>query len=198
MKKKHLNSLLLIAAISTSSIFNQAAAFEGNEPSPSALEGNHLQYRVEYKNMKKLMSAIDENQFEIEFFKEEKKRNREKGDKIARNISRKHLRKARADLRRNKKHLRIEKQDLASDQLAVYIEDRKEILDTKKELRKAKRQLRKDTRRENQHLLAEDAQQIENLEDQLEVQEQHSDEMVEETFEFFDHLNEEIDETMKS
>lgn len=194
MKKK---SLLLIALISTGVIgFETSAIAKEKEKTPTSLEGNRLKNRKEYKDMKNLLVKITQDKESIAFHKAELKENRKTGKKIPAHISKKELRKAKADLKRDKKHLRINKQDLRSDQIVAYYEAKKSEFSTKKELRQAKRELKKDIRQNNTAEIDGDLKRIEALKAQAAKEGEFAEVVKDDAFEFFAYLDDEIDQVV--
>lgn len=193
MKRQKIMSIALTALMTTGLMGVQATFAGEGEPK---LKGNHLQNRVEYKDMKATMSRIDQDQARIEKYKAELKANREADDRIAIHMSKKNLKKAKADLKGDKKHLRIDRRDLKKDQQVAIISAHIQAYETWQELKEAKRKLRKDLRQDNASELAADIQRIETLTKQLEKEDQKTIALEQDVEEFFAYLDEEIDETL--
>lgn len=198
MKNLKARNLLLIGLISTGlfGFESTSFAFGKKDKSPTSIDGNRLENRKEYKDMKKTLANIENDQIRIEFYKAELKANKDANLAIQTHMSRKELRKAKADLQRDKKYLKIDRRDLKADQQVAICDAKKSERTTKKELRQAKSDLRRDLMFNRTDELTADVEAIQNLEAKLEKQENHTAWIKEDVDEFFAYLDEEIDETI--
>ena len=186
---------IAIVALMTSGIFG-TTVFAGDDKEPN-LEDNQLKNRVEYKSMKASMSRIDKDQARIDFYKNELKLNRKADRKIEVHMSKKELHKAKADLKRDKAYLRIDKRDLRKDQRLALWEARQAECQARVDLRQAKRELRKDSRKGNLEDQASNLETVKTLTKTLEVKKVKKANLKSDVNDFFDHLDEEIDETLE-
>lgn len=198
MKNLKARNLLLIGLISTGlfGFESTSFAFGKKDKAPASIDGNRLENRKEYKDMKSTLAHIENDQTRIEFYKAELKANRKADLAIETHMSKKELKKAKADLKRDKKYLKIDRRDLKSDQQVAICDAKKSERATKKDLRQAKRELRRDLLFNRSDELTADAEAIQNLESKLEKQENHTAWIKEDVDEFFAYLDEEIDETL--
>lgn len=192
--KKQMKNVALAALLTTVSFGSTAFAGDDNTPN---IDDNRLKNRVEYKDMQVALDAIDESQARIEFYKQEKKANRKADKTIALHMSKKELRKARVDLAKEKAYLRIDKRDLKKDQKVAMKEERKEVRAAKKDLRQAKRKKRKSDRQDDYSTFIQSSNKVDDLESKVEMEKQQSEALEEDVDEFFDYLDDEIDETLK-
>lgn len=169
-------------------------SFAGN--TEGSIEGNRFLHRKEYKDMKATMSRIEKDRERIAFHKAEYKKNKEAGLVIESHMSKKELRKAKADLKRDKRYLRIDKCDLQADQAVAVRQSNSDRRETKKELRAAKKELRKDTRQGNTADLKADKARVEYLTLKKELKEKQSEALKDEVYAFFIYLDDEISEVV--
>jgi len=191
--KANLKNLFLVGMIGASTIATQFAfAGEGDKQ----IDAHRLANRKEYKDMKRSMSNIQNDRERIVFHKAEFKKNKKAGLTIEKHMSKKELRKARADLRRDKRYLRIDHRDLAADQwTAIKAQDR-EKCEAKKELRVAKREVRRDLRKGDEIEFAYDSAKLQALYAKRDLEQQQSVALKEDVYEFFVLLDEEIEEVV--
>lgn len=193
MEKMNLKNLFVIGMMVTG-LLATTPSFAAHEE--GSIKGNRFLNRKEYKEMKASLSRIEKDQQRIAFYKAELKKNKEADLAVAAHMSKKELRKAKADLKRDKKYLRIDKCDLQADQYTAIHQANVETKAVKKELREAKRELRKDVRQGNTTDLKGDVALIENLELKKELKAKQAEALKDDTYAFSMYLEEEIDEVV--
>lgn len=169
-------------------------SFAGN--TEGSIEGNRFLHRKEYKDMKATMSRIEKDRDRIAFHKAEYKKNKEAGLVIESHMSKKEIRKAKADLKRDKKYLRIDKCDLQSDQAVAVRQSNSDRRAAKKELQVAEKELRKDTRQGNTADLKADQALVQKLTLKKELKEKQSEALKDDVYAFFIYLDDEISEVV--
>lgn len=195
MKNLKARNLLLVGLISTGlfGFESTSFAFGKKDKEPVSIDGNRLENRKEYKDIKNTLSHIENDKIRIDFYKSELKANRKADFVIPTHMSKKELRKAKADLRRDKKYLRIDRHDLISDQHVAVCDAKKQEREAKKDLRQAKYELRKDLFLGHTDELKSDAEAVQTLEAKVLKQENKTAWIKEDADEFFAYLNHEID-----
>lgn len=178
----------------TAGLVATTPSFAANEE--GSIKGNRFLHRKEYRDMKASMSRIEKDRERIAFHKAEYKKNKEAGLTIESHMSKKELRKARADLKRDKKYLRIDKRDLQADQYAAIRQANSETRAVRKELCAAKKELRKDTRQGNVADLKEDVALIETLTLKKELKKKEAEILKDDVYAFFIYLDDEMDEVV--
>lgn len=195
MKNLKARNLLLVGLISTGlfGFESTSFAFGKKDKEPVSIDGNRLENRKEYKDMKHTLSHIENDKIRIDFYKSELKANRKADLIIPAHMSKKELRKAKADLKRDKKYLRIDRRDLKSDQNVAICDAKKQERAAKKDLRQAKFELRKDLFLGHTDELKSDAEAIQSLEAKVAKQENETALIKADVDEFFAYLDDEID-----
>ncbi len=193
MEKLKLKNLFVIGMM-VAGLLATTPSFAANEE--GSIKGNRFLNRKEYRDMKASMSRIEKDQQRIAFYKAELKKNKEAGLAIESHMSKKELRKAKADLKRDKKYLRIDKCDLQADQATAIHQANLETKAVKKELREAKKELRKDNRQGNTADLRGDVALIETLELKKELKAKQAEALKDDVYAFYMYLDEEIDEVV--
>lgn len=193
MEKLKLKNLFVIGMM-VAGLLATTPSFATNEE--GSIKGNRFLNRKEYKDMKVTMSRIERDKERIAFHKTAFKNNKEAGLAIESHMSKKEIRKAKADLKRDKKYLRIDKCDLQSDQYTAIHQANVETKAVKKELREAKKELRKDVRQENTADLKGDVALIENLELKKELKAKQAEALKDDVYAFSMYLEDEIDEVV--
>lgn len=195
MKNLKARNLLLVGLISTGlfGFESTSFAFGKKDKEPISIDGNRLENRKEYKDMKHTLSHIENDKIRIDFYKAELKANRKADLVIPTHMSKKELRKAKADLRHDKKYLRIDKRDLKSDQNVAICDAKQDERAAKKDLRQAKRELRSDLFFGRTDELTADAELVQALEAKVLKQENETALIKEDADEFFAYLENEID-----
>lgn len=186
MEKMKLKNLFLIGTIAAG-LMAATPSFAGN--TEGSIEGNRFLHRREYKDMKATMSRIEKDRERIAFHKAEFKKNKEAKLVIESHMSKKEIRKAKADLKRDKKYLRIDKRDLQSDQNVA-------IRQSNLERKEAKKELRKDTRQGNTADLKKDAARVEYLTLKKELKTKQSEALKDDVYAFFIYLDDEISDVV--
>ena len=195
MKHLKARNLLLVGLISTGlfGFESTSFAFGKKDKTPISIEGNRLENRKEYKDMKHTLSHIKNDQIRIDFYKSELKANRKADLVIPAHMSKKELRKAKADLRRDKKYLRIDRRDLKLDQNVAINDAKTEERAAKKGLRQAKFELRKDLMLGHTAELTDDAKRVQSWEAKVAKQKNKTAWIKQDVDEFFAYLDKEID-----
>lgn len=186
---------IALAAMITTGMIGGTTAFAGEDEKLS-IEDNQLKDRVEYKDMQATMERIEDDQERIEFYEKELHNNREANKTIAAHMSKKELKKAKADLKRDKKYLRVDKRDLRKDQRVAKWEAYKAEFHAKRDLRQAKRAMRKAERKGEVAEKTACMKKVSTLEKEAALKEQKRENLVEDVDEFFEYLDQEIDETL--
>ncbi len=193
MEKLKLKNLFVIGMM-IAGLLATTPSFAANEE--GSIKGNRFLNRKEYRDMKATMSRIERDKERIAFHKTAFKNNKEAGLVIESHMSKKELRKAKADLKRDKKYLRIDKCDLQADQYTAIHQANMETKAVKKELREAKRELRKDNRQGNTADLRGDVALIETLELKKELKAKQAEALKDDVYAFSMYLDDEIDEVV--
>lgn len=194
METQKAKTWMLVGLISVG-LMGTGFSFEKDKEVKS-IEGNRLANRKEYKDMKLTMSRIDNDQARLLKHKSELKANKKADLVIAAHMSKKEVKKAKADLRRDKKYLRIDRKDLKSDQRVALKEAKKNERVIAKELREAKATLRKDLRKGNTAQLTADAQKVDYLTWKKDQAALSTARLEKDVDDFFAYLDDEIDETV--
>ena len=195
MNYHRLSRCLLAGLLAFTATFGagKAVAAEGESKS---IEGNRLSNRREYREMKKTMDRIVDDKSRIAMHKEAYKANKKSDLVIAAHMSKKEMRKAKADLKRDKRHLKIDRRDLKSDQKVALKEFKSAERECSKELREAKRELRRDLRKGNTAELTADAQRVDYLTWKKQKLSNETASLEEDVDEFFAYLDDEIDQVV--
>lgn len=189
MKKTNWKNLFLVGMIITGiTATTQTLAAEND----GSIAGNRYLNRKEYKDMKVSMAKIKSDKEKIADLKTQLKSDKKGDDAIQIHMTRKALRKAKADLKHHKRYLRIDKRDLQADQWTAIREANKEKRQAKLELWKAKRQLKKDLRKDDSAAIQRDTKKVEKLEAKKNQEVAESEALKDDVYEFFVYLDDEI------
>jgi hypothetical protein len=192
MKNLKMKSWLMIGMMSIGTVVT-SSMFAG-DGDVITLEDNQLVNRREFKAAKLALSQIEIDKMRVDYHKEQYKLNRRADLEIAKHISVKEYRIAKADLRHDKKVVRINKQDLKWDQRVAIKTQKKEEKSAKKELRKAKWELQKDLWFGNSTEITLDSEHVDFLSNKLEKERAETEKLESDIDEIFAYLDEEIDE----
>lgn len=193
MKKINWKNLFLVGMI-TAGLTGTVQTFASDND--GSISGNRFLTRKEYKDMKVSMSKITKDKTRIASLKEQLKADKKGSDAVQTHMTRKALRKAKADLKHDKKYLRIDKRDLMADQWTAIQSANQEKRQAKKELRQAKRQLKKDIRNNDAVAIAKDSKRVEQLCAKKDQEVAASEALKDDVYEFFVYLDDEISEVV--